>query len=553
MRSRLRAQLARAWRRAVQALALMILAGATAATDHGASSSDTRSSLRDIVRRPVTLREDIGKAHEAVTTSIPRAQAFYDQGLAYLHSFVWLEAARSFTEALRADSDLAMAHLGLSYAIGELGLADEARAATGTARRLAAAVAERERVRIEIRARQLEAAAQRTSAAQAAYAKALEDAVAKFPSDVELLLLVGQAQDPPLASHAIDHDSRSLPFYLKALDQSKDYFAVHHYLAHAYENSNRVDLALEHAERYAHDASGIPHAHHMFGHVLWRVDRIGDAIAEFVKADEIETAYLRREAIPAKYDWHYRHNLNLLGMAYQYVGRMNAAAIPLRRSFELDAAVPPADDLSRTEWPAFLLSQGRAGESLAAARTLVAKSSPLLQALGHLLASRALQAQQRHDEAAKEGNLALQHMRASGALGGVLVPEFQLTQGEFLLRSGDTNGGRAMVRDAVEKLRAQSAPDAWARTLFSLETAVRTARELGDWELASELADDMRTHDASYAGTEYALGQVAEHSGDRRAAAAHFQAAVRRWEKADPELPALQDARRRVSALTPPR
>ena len=29
--------------------------------------------------------------------SSKEAQAFYDQGLAYLHSYIWIEAARSFT------------------------------------------------------------------------------------------------------------------------------------------------------------------------------------------------------------------------------------------------------------------------------------------------------------------------------------------------------------------------------------------------------------------------------------------------------------------------
>jgi len=62
---------------------------------------------------------------------VPRAQAFFDQGLAYLHSYVWLDAARSFNEALRADPNLAMAQLGLSYALGELGLRDLARTAVG--------------------------------------------------------------------------------------------------------------------------------------------------------------------------------------------------------------------------------------------------------------------------------------------------------------------------------------------------------------------------------------------------------------------------------------
>ena len=539
------------------AISLALGAGLAQSSAHAASAqraiSETLPSLLDVVRRPVTLRDDVGYAHETVTTDVPRAQAFFDQGLAYLHSYVWLEAARSFNEALRADAALAMAQLGLSYALGELGLGDAARLASEQARRLAAHASDRERLRIDIRARQLEAARRPQDAgAEAAYRKALDDAVRTYPRDVELLLLVGEAQDPTLASHGMDHDSTSLPFYQRALEQAPQYFAVHHYLAHAYENMNRVELALPHAESYVRAASGIPHAHHMFAHVLRRADRIDDAIAEFVKADEIEAAYLRREAIPAKYDWHYRHNLNLLGMAYQYVGRMKAAGDVLRRSFDLQSAVPPADDLTRKEWPALLLAQGCTEEALAAARTLTTASTPLARALGHLLASRALQALNRQDAAAEHGNLALQQMRAAGPIGGVLVPEYQLTQGEFLLRSGQTNNGATMVRDAVKKLRAQSGPDAWAQTLFALESAARTAREVGGWELAAALANEMRAHGPGYAGTEYALAQVAEHGGDVRSAAAHYEEAARRWRKADADLPALSHAQQRTRALSGP-
>jgi tetratricopeptide (TPR) repeat protein len=510
-----------------------------------------RPPLEEVARRPVTLRENIGHAHEVVTTPVPRAQAFYDQGLAYLHSYVWLEAARSFNEALRADSSLAMAQLGLSYALGELGLRDPARAAAGEAQRLAARATDRERIRIDIRVRQLAAAAQPADATlQAAYANAKDQALEKYPKDVELLLLIGQAQDPPLASHGGDHESSSLPFYRRALEQAPEYFAVQHYLAHAYENMNRVDLALPHAERFARDASAIPHAHHMFGHVLRRVARIDEALREFVRADELELAYFKSDAVPPEYDWHYRHNLNLLGMAYQYVGQMKAAGEVLRRSFDLESAVPPADDVNRKEWPALLLAQGRPVEALAAARILTGAATPLVRAVGYLFASRALQVQKQLPAAAEQGNQALQQMRAAGTAGGTLVPEFQLTQGEYLLRGGDAAKGRAMVLDAVQKLRAQSGPDAWAQTLFSLEAAARTARELGDWELAAKLAEEMRRHDAVYAGTEYALATIAEHNGDRRTAAGLYDDAVRRWAKGDPDLPAARDAERRSRALS---
>src|ERR1700680_1709482 len=84
----------------------------------------------ELLERPVPLREGIGIAHEVMTTRSDRAQAYCDQGLAYLHSYVWIEAARSFNQALRMDRNLAMAYLGLSYALGELGASEGAREAS---------------------------------------------------------------------------------------------------------------------------------------------------------------------------------------------------------------------------------------------------------------------------------------------------------------------------------------------------------------------------------------------------------------------------------------
>jgi hypothetical protein len=110
-----------------------------------------------------------------------------------------------------------------------------------------------------------------------------------------------------------------------------------------------------------------------------------------------------------------------------------------------------------------------------------------------------------------------------------------------------------MVLDAVQKLRAQAGPDAWAQTLFSLEAAARIARELGDWELATKLAEEMRGHDPAYAGTEYALATVAEHNGDRTSARGLYGNAARRWSNADPDLPALRDAQRGARDPADPR
>src|SRR5437763_1087676 len=54
-----------------------------------------------------------------VTTNSPECQKFFDQGLGYYYSYVWMEAARSFETAARFDPDCAMAWWGLSRALDQ--------------------------------------------------------------------------------------------------------------------------------------------------------------------------------------------------------------------------------------------------------------------------------------------------------------------------------------------------------------------------------------------------------------------------------------------------
>src|SRR5881394_3498723 len=126
---------------------------------HSHPAPPASPTVLEIAARPVTLRTGIGAAHDAIGTTSKDAQRFYDQGLAYLHSYVWLEAARSFNQALAHDETLAMAYVGLSVAYTELNAASAARDALGGAKALAAAAGDRERRLIDARALQMEAEA----------------------------------------------------------------------------------------------------------------------------------------------------------------------------------------------------------------------------------------------------------------------------------------------------------------------------------------------------------------------------------------------------------
>ena len=60
----------------------------------------------------------LGTLHMPVTTSVPQAQRFFDQGLRLLYAFNHAEAIRAFREAARLDPGLAMAHWGWAIALG---------------------------------------------------------------------------------------------------------------------------------------------------------------------------------------------------------------------------------------------------------------------------------------------------------------------------------------------------------------------------------------------------------------------------------------------------
>jgi tetratricopeptide (TPR) repeat protein len=165
-----------------------------------------------LLERSVPIRTGIGTAHDDAGTRSAEAQAFYDQGLAYLHSFVWIEAARSFHQALQHDPNLALAHVGLSYAYIELGKPAQAKQAIMSAQALAPKVRDHERRHIEARALQMAAEdAPRDQSRLAAYRTSLDAAIAAFPNDVELLLKRGIAESPDPADRGQGSVLASLP------------------------------------------------------------------------------------------------------------------------------------------------------------------------------------------------------------------------------------------------------------------------------------------------------------------------------------------------------
>ena len=503
---------------------------------------------REILERPVPLRQGIGSVHEAVTTSSPEAQSFYDQGLAYAHSFMWIEAARSFHQALRMDPNLAMAFLGLTDTYIGLHDAATARAAFQRAEELAPKVSDRERMWMAIRERELDYIENDSSQeSYAQYRQALKEAIKINPNDPWLWIQRGLADEASAFAHGQAGGVDTLSFYKTAVTLAPGNSVAHHYYAHSYENAGRAKEALTETEIYLRMAPAIPHAHHMRGHELLRLGRTEEAIHEFVKTKELEEEYYRTENIPARYDWHHAHNLQLLGMGYQSLGQMKAAEAAFREAF----SVPGYTDFleyNRKAWPEFLMRRGRFEDALAASQQLIKSQWAIARLAGHTLAGQALLAMNRVNDAKDELNLAERETEKlpPGALAALPFPG--VLWANILLHEKKTEEGEELTKEIEKMVRAMPGPDAWSAARFELEGIAQTSREAGDWELAEFTAQQMIQHDPSYAAGYFALGLAIEHAGDGTKARQQFAMAEKLWSKADKDLPELGRIREKVAA-----
>jgi tetratricopeptide (TPR) repeat protein len=496
----------------------------------------------EILERPVPLRPGTGNSREDVTTSSPQARAYYEQGLNYLHGYVWIEAARSFHEALRLDPALAMAHVGLSLVYSGIDAPADAKKALAKAQSLADKASPRERRRIALRGRQLEAMEDLADAGRhAAYKKAIDEALAADIDDASLWLVRGNAEEPTAAGRGQRGGVGSVAFYERALRLDPENGAAHHYLTHSFETIGQIPAALEHGEVYARVAPSVPHSHHMWGHDLRRVGRIDDAIAAFRRTDELEKAYYAAEGIAPELDWHHVHNLDLLATAYQYKGQMRLAESTLREM----AVLPPVTDyleFNQKTLASFLLDRGRHEDALAAARVLSNGRSAAARAAGRALEGQTLLAMGRLAPSRAALAAAQKELADVPTLGpGLTVsrrsvePWVDTLRGEILLREGKVAEGRPVLEDVQRRLRAIPGPDAWIQALFRLEAIGRLAREAGDWALVEFTAAQMMEHDPSYAGSHLAAAAVARHRGDSEGAARALEKARRAWAEADPD------------------
>jgi tetratricopeptide (TPR) repeat protein len=334
--------------------ALLVAATLLAGCSTQSSPHDHGSSAASPAAAP-PLFDDLGRYHRAITTTSPRAQAFFDQGLRLVYGFNHYEAQAAFREAARLDPACAMCAWGvaLTYGSNYNSPTDAERergafTAINQARTLAAAAAtERERALIAALATRHSATPGADRAAlDRAYADAMRDVSRRFPDDLDAATLLADAlmNLRPWSlwtpEGAPQPGTEEIVVTLeRVLAADPTHPGANHLYIHAVEASPDPRRAEAAADRLRGLMPGAGHMVHMPSHIYYRVGRYADAALVNVQAVAADRAYFARSRPSPIYRMmYYPHNLDFVWHAAALEGR---GAECLRAAREFAAAAPP--------------------------------------------------------------------------------------------------------------------------------------------------------------------------------------------------------------------
>ncbi len=240
----------------------------------------------------------IGKVSFPVSCK-PAVQKAFDQAVAVLHSFWYLESAKAFTAVTQADPDCAIAYWGIAMsqwyqiwsppgpAALKRGVEAMEKAKTvgnPTPRErdyIAAADAFfKDSDRLDHRTR------------AAAYEKAMEVVFTRYPQDREAhafyALALQATADPHDRTYA--KQKRSAEIAEKIFAVQPDHPGAAHYIIHAYDYPALAQRGLPAAGRYAKFAPSVPHALHMPSHTYVLLGMWSETIQGNIAAAAAEKA-----------------------------------------------------------------------------------------------------------------------------------------------------------------------------------------------------------------------------------------------------------------------
>ena len=302
---------------------------------------------------PARILAGQGRIDFPITTSSAKAQEFFNQGVAQMHSFWATEAERSFLQAAALDPSAPMPQWGIAmvasgdyrprFQLSRDGVSPNVKKLDsnprtpqgGPGRAVAAVKKALELSAVPGKATDLEKlyiasiAARRNPDSKdpdGDYIRGLRAVVAAYPKEVEAktylaLHLMQGFTTPDKKPKGTTMESVSLLRELVAT--APDHLGVHHYIIHGFEGSNFAKDAWPSCRRYPELVPNIPHALHMPGHIWAQTGKWEEAAQSFEAAAANERGYIAADNLYSR--GHHGHNVHFLITTYCFQGKYDKA------------------------------------------------------------------------------------------------------------------------------------------------------------------------------------------------------------------------------------
>jgi tetratricopeptide (TPR) repeat protein len=296
----------------------------------------------------VPLYNDLGSHRRTVTTRVPLAQQYFDQGLRLVYGFNHAEAIRSFTRATELDPTCAMCWWGIAYAYGPHVNAGMDSASGVLAYKAAQQALAQSRTASPVDRAYVEAVATRYAAVppaaraalDSAYARAMAAVAQAHPDDLDAQALYAEALMDLRPWNYWTPEGKPYPQTEEivrrlegAIARNSEHPGACHYYIHAVE-AVTPEKAVPCAERLARLMPGVGHMVHMPAHIYIRVGRYGDAAQSNVHAIHSDETFIEGQKPVTVYSLaYYPHNIHFLAFVSTLAGK-SAQALEASRTLK---------------------------------------------------------------------------------------------------------------------------------------------------------------------------------------------------------------------------